>query len=70
MGKKCSFDICKKNIVIFGHCKYCSKHFCTEHRTVERHQCVNINSCRDEVFQSFQIKLLSEKCINTKINKI
>jgi hypothetical protein len=58
-GNKCS--------VIIGDCKFCKCNFCLNHRLPETHNCININICKSKAFILNSNKVISEKCVASKI---
>lgn len=69
--RKCPFENCtSKQNDLLGKCKYCNKIYCTMHRFVEMHKCVNISECYSEKYTSGNKKLLDNKIIEKKIDKI
>ena len=68
MTNKCYYDKCTRPIcLIIGHCKYCDKYYCNNHRLPEEHKCTNIGDCRNKAFIRNKDKLISEKVIKSKV---
>ncbi|ORZ22483.1 polyubiquitin 5 [Absidia repens] len=66
--KRCSFGSCSdKPVKIIGDCRYCQSKFCSRHRLPEAHVCVNLTSCRQAAHEKNSIKLLSERCVASKV---
>lgn len=57
----------KKTAPIIGDCKFCKLKFCGAHRLPEAHCCYSMQKCRDQSFQQNEKKVLSEKCVATKV---
>lgn len=73
MKSKCSFDGCKKKVNVVtkvGHCKFCSKDYCSVHRLVEDHKCPEIKSCHQAAKDVNTNKLMSEQCVSIKLEGI
>ncbi|KAG2196027.1 polyubiquitin [Mucor mucedo] len=65
---KCAFRSCSDKIVkIIGDCRYCQHKFCARHRLPEAHACENLMSCRQAAHERNSIKLLSERCVASKV---
>ncbi|KAH3766007.1 ubiquitinfusion protein [Pelomyxa schiedti] len=65
---KCTIPECKKRAVLLvGDCKYCSGHFCPEHRLPEDHTCTGMDTCRAVHFNKNKDKLMSEKCVSSQV---
>ena len=63
---KCA--ICgNKSANIVGDCKYCSCKYCLKHRLPESHNCINMNKCHMKAFTINSNKVMSEKCVASKI---
>jgi hypothetical protein len=56
-----------KSANIIGDCKYCKCKYCLKHRLPESHFCVNIDKCRMNAFTINSNKIMSEKCVASKI---
>ena len=52
---------------IIGDCKFCKCKFCLSHRLPESHNCINISICKDNAFSINSNKVMSEKCVASKI---
>ena len=50
----------KKSALIIGDCKFCKKHFCTEHRLPESHRCECLHTCKLASFLKNKEKVLDE----------
>ncbi|KAI8350141.1 polyubiquitin [Blakeslea trispora] len=65
---RCSYTDCSDKIVkIIGDCRYCQHKFCARHRLPEAHACENLMSCRQAAHERNSIKLLSERCVASKV---
>ncbi|KAG2237664.1 hypothetical protein INT48_004567 [Thamnidium elegans] len=65
---RCPFPHCTDKIVkIIGDCRYCQHKFCARHRLPEAHACENLMSCRQAAHERNSIKLLSERCVASKV---
>ncbi|KAI8149628.1 ubiquitin family-domain-containing protein [Fennellomyces sp. T-0311] len=66
--RRCQFGECSDKVVkIIGDCRYCQSRFCARHRLPEAHACVNLMSCRQVAHERNSIKLLSERCVASKV---
>ncbi|KAI8082745.1 ubiquitin family-domain-containing protein [Halteromyces radiatus] len=66
--KRCAFGSCSdKPVKIIGDCRYCESKFCARHRLPEAHACVNLTSCRQAAHERNSMKLLSERCVASKV---
>jgi ubiquitin C len=66
--KRCAFGSCHDKVVqIIGDCRYCESKFCARHRLPEAHACVNLTSCKQAAHERNSIKLLSERCVASKV---
>ncbi|KAI9278433.1 ubiquitin-related domain-containing protein [Phascolomyces articulosus] len=66
--KRCAVDHCSGKVVkVVGLCRYCQSQFCSRHRLPEDHACVNLVSCRQVAHERNSIKLLSERCVASKV---
>jgi hypothetical protein len=52
---------------IIGDCKFCKCKFCLNHRLPETHNCINMNICKNKAFNNNSNKVMSEKCVASKI---
>ncbi|KAI8070645.1 ubiquitin-related domain-containing protein [Gilbertella persicaria] len=67
-SNRCSFTSCSDKVVkIIGDCRYCQHKFCARHRLPEAHACENLMSCRQAAHERNSIKLLSERCVASKV---
>ncbi|CAO3702630.1 unnamed protein product [Rhizopus stolonifer] len=65
---RCAFQSCSdKRVKIIGDCRYCQSKFCARHRLPEDHLCENLTSCRQAAHEKNSIKLLSERCVASKV---
>ncbi|KAI8069332.1 polyubiquitin [Gongronella butleri] len=65
---RCAFGTCSdKPVKIVGDCRYCQSKFCSRHRLPEDHACVNLTTCKKAAHERNSIKLLSERCIASKV---
>ncbi|KAI8810335.1 hypothetical protein BJ742DRAFT_888196 [Cladochytrium replicatum] len=65
---RCNAENCSDRAVkIVGDCRYCSSKFCARHRLPEAHACPNIQSCRADAQTILEKKLLTEKCVASKV---
>ncbi|KAI9281655.1 ubiquitin family-domain-containing protein [Sporodiniella umbellata] len=65
---RCAFNSCSdKTVKIIGDCRYCQSKFCARHRLPEDHLCENLTSCRQAAHERNSIKLLSERCVASKV---
>jgi len=65
---KCAFGDCnQKPVLIIGDCKFCNQKYCGTHRLAEAHACANLQSCRDQAFNKNKEKVMSEKCVASKV---
>ncbi|ORE04789.1 polyubiquitin [Rhizopus microsporus var. microsporus] len=65
---RCAFESCSdKPVKIIGDCRYCQSKFCARHRLPEDHRCENLTSCRQAAHERNSIKLLSERCVASKV---
>ncbi|KAL3895151.1 MAG: hypothetical protein SGCHY_004872 [Lobulomycetales sp.] len=55
---------------IVGECRHCSKKFCSKHRLPEAHCCAGMASCHSESMEKFAAKLLSEKTVGARVQKV
>ncbi|KAI7886496.1 polyubiquitin [Lichtheimia hyalospora FSU 10163] len=66
--KRCAFGTCTDKVIkIVGHCRYCQSQFCSRHRLPEAHACENLVSCRQMAHERNSNKLLSERCVASKV---
>ncbi|KAI8366832.1 ubiquitin-related domain-containing protein [Radiomyces spectabilis] len=66
--KRCAFGSCHdKSVNIIGDCRYCQSRFCARHRLPEAHACVNLTSCKQMAHERNSMKLLSERCVASKV---
>ncbi|CAO3616699.1 unnamed protein product [Cunninghamella blakesleeana] len=66
--KRCAFGSCSdKPVKIIGDCRYCQSKFCARHRLPEAHACVNLTTCKQAAYERNSIKLLSERCVASKV---
>ncbi|KAI7904459.1 polyubiquitin [Cokeromyces recurvatus] len=65
---RCAYQSCSDKIVkIIGDCRYCQHKFCARHRLPEAHSCENLTSCKQAAHERNSIKLLSERCVASKV---
>jgi ubiquitin len=65
---RCALNNCSdKPVKIIGDCRYCQHKFCARHRLPEAHACENLMSCRQAAHERNSIKLLSERCVASKV---
>ncbi|EPB88025.1 ubiquitin C [Mucor circinelloides 1006PhL] len=65
---RCAYASCSDKVVkIIGDCRYCQHKFCSRHRLPEDHVCENLMSCRQAAHERNSIKLLSERCVASKV---
>jgi ubiquitin C len=65
---RCAFGTCSDKVVkIVGDCRYCQAKFCGRHRLPEAHACVNLTNCKQVAHERNSIKLLSERCVASKV---
>ncbi|KAI8992685.1 polyubiquitin [Pilobolus umbonatus] len=65
---RCAFLHCNdKPVKIIGDCRYCQQKYCARHRLPEAHSCENLTSCRQAAHERNSIKLLSERCVASKV---
>ncbi|KAF1807443.1 ubiquitin-related domain-containing protein [Mucor lusitanicus] len=65
---RCAYSSCSDKVVkIIGDCRYCQHKFCSRHRLPEDHVCENLMSCRQAAHERNSIKLLSERCVASKV---
>lgn len=65
---KCGVEECKhRPALVVGDCKYCTGHFCSEHRLPETHSCTGLAQCKEVHFNKNKDKLLREKCVASKV---
>ncbi|ORX97774.1 hypothetical protein K493DRAFT_313932 [Basidiobolus meristosporus CBS 931.73] len=65
---KCSVPNCHDRAVrIIGECRYCEHKFCGKHRLPEAHVCPNLTTCKQNSFERYADRLLSEKCVASKV---
>ncbi|KAI9299607.1 hypothetical protein BJ944DRAFT_172141, partial [Cunninghamella echinulata] len=66
--KRCAFGSCTdKPVKIIGDCRYCESKFCARHRLPEAHACVNLTTCKQAAYERNTLKLLSERCVASKV---
>ena len=65
---RCDSQDCKKKVCLIGTCKSCEKKFCSKHRLPETHNCCKIEKLKENRKEQIKEKLLSEKCVASKIN--
>ncbi|KAI7862223.1 ubiquitin-related domain-containing protein [Spinellus fusiger] len=66
--QRCAFGSCSdKPVKIIGDCRYCQSKFCARHRLPEAHVCVNLKNCREVAHERNSMKLLSERCVASKV---
>ncbi|OAD69057.1 hypothetical protein PHYBLDRAFT_39921 [Phycomyces blakesleeanus NRRL 1555(-)] len=66
--QRCAFGSCSdKPVKIIGDCRYCQSKFCARHRLPEAHVCVNLLSCKQAAHERNSMKLLSERCVASKV---
>lgn len=56
-----------KSATIVGDCKFCNCSYCLNHRLPEDHKCINLNVCRENSYNLNKNKVLSEKCVASKV---
>ncbi|KAI8880379.1 polyubiquitin [Backusella circina FSU 941] len=65
---RCALPNCNdKPVKIIGDCRYCQSKFCARHRLPEAHACENLLSCKQAAHERNSIKLLSERCVASKV---
>ncbi|KAK9764023.1 hypothetical protein K7432_018628 [Basidiobolus ranarum] len=65
---KCYSSGCSDRAVrIVGECRYCNRKFCSRHRIPEAHMCTNLTTCKQASFERYADRLLSEKCVASKV---
>jgi ubiquitin C len=65
---RCAFGTCTdKAVKIVGDCRYCEAKFCGRHRLPEAHACVNLTNCKQVAHERNSVKLLSERCVASKV---
>ncbi|ORX83995.1 ubiquitin-domain-containing protein [Basidiobolus meristosporus CBS 931.73] len=65
---KCSVAGCSDRAIrIVGECRYCGRKFCGRHRIPEAHACSNLTTCKQTSFERYADRLLSEKCVASKV---
>ncbi|KAH8557010.1 hypothetical protein BGW37DRAFT_475162 [Umbelopsis sp. PMI_123] len=65
---RCAFGTCTdKAVKIVGDCRYCEAKFCARHRLPEAHACVNLTNCKQVAHERNSVKLLSERCVASKV---
>jgi predicted nucleic acid binding AN1-type Zn finger protein len=65
---RCGVEECKKRpVLVVGDCKYCSGHFCADHRLPEDHACTGMDKCKTRSFQANESKLMHEKCVGSRV---
>ncbi|ORX97773.1 hypothetical protein K493DRAFT_313931 [Basidiobolus meristosporus CBS 931.73] len=65
---KCTASGCSNRAVrIVGDCRYCQHKFCGQHRLPETHACPNLTTCKQNSFKTLADRLLSEKCVASKV---
>jgi len=63
-----AFGTCSDKVVkIVGDFRYCQAKFCGRHRLPEAHACVNLTNCKQVAHERNSIKLLSERCVASKV---
>ncbi|KAI8977945.1 hypothetical protein BDB01DRAFT_801298 [Pilobolus umbonatus] len=66
--RRCALKHCTDKVVnIIGDCRYCKSSFCSRHRLPESHTCINLLSCKQAAHERNSIKLLSERCVASKV---
>jgi len=61
MPQICTFDGCTERAQRFaGECK-CGGYYCGGHRTMEEHDCPELETCRAELYERNAAQLLSER---------
>jgi ubiquitin C len=66
--KRCALGSCSgKPVKIIGDCRYCESKYCSRHRLPEAHACVNLTTCRQTAHERNSLKLLSERCVASKV---
>ncbi|KAG2216799.1 hypothetical protein INT45_013613 [Circinella minor] len=66
--RRCAVDHCSNKVIkVVGLCRYCQSQFCARHRLPEDHACVNLVSCRQVAHERNSVKLLSERCVASKV---
>ncbi|KAG1020290.1 hypothetical protein G6F26_009415 [Rhizopus arrhizus] len=65
---RCAFQSCsEKPVKIIGNCRYCQSNFCVRHRLPEDHLCENLTNCKQAAYERNSMKLLSERCVASKV---
>ncbi|KAI9493865.1 polyubiquitin [Zychaea mexicana] len=66
--RRCAVEHCSNKVVkVVGLCRYCQSQYCSRHRLPEDHACVNLVSCRQAAHERNSVKLLSERCVASKV---
>ncbi|KAL1924936.1 uncharacterized protein VTP21DRAFT_4590 [Calcarisporiella thermophila] len=66
--RRCAFEGCSSRAMkLVGDCRYCEHSFCGKHRIPEMHSCANLTSCRQDAHARNSSKLISEKCVASKV---
>ncbi|ORX97776.1 ubiquitin-domain-containing protein [Basidiobolus meristosporus CBS 931.73] len=66
--QKCEIVGCYDRAVrIIGQCRYCEQRFCGLHRLPESHACPNLTICKQYSFARYADRLMSEKCVASKV---
>jgi hypothetical protein len=66
LTNKCACCL-KKSTMIIGDCKYCSCHYCKDHRLPESHCCIGLDKCKSDSFQENYTKTINGKCVKSQI---
>ncbi|ORX93624.1 AN1 zinc finger protein [Basidiobolus meristosporus CBS 931.73] len=65
---RCTVPNCSSRAIrIVGECRYCENKFCGQHRIPETHACPNLITCKQNSFRIYADRLLSEKCVASKV---
>lgn len=68
MVTRCDFEDCKnKAAKIVGDCKACNKKWCLNHRLPEYHNCIHLDTIRQQSHEKNTTKLMTEKTHNKKL---
>ena len=66
----CNYLDCKLKSSLIGTCRYCQYNFCNRHRLQETHDCINLKISNFNLTVVLNDKLISEKIVSKKIDKL
>lgn len=66
--KRCSADNCTSAPLRgIGNCASCQGHFCSKHRLMERHHCVGLQGCKQQLHERNALRLQEQQTVGHKV---